>query len=282
MAQPLIVCAPAKLSAFWFGPDERIIATTIATVSQPLGVAIGYVFPSFFVSVEDSLPEFKDQARHAVYMSLLWQAIIGTVFTVFALIFFREKPATPPSLTAADTETVSILEGIKECFKNTNLLKLMFVFGMLLGIMNTLATATGIIGAQYGYTDDQASLFGALFIVGGIIGSGVAGAIVEIKKNYKNVLTAQAVLTTVTAIWLLFAMRSISVVDTSLACMVVGGVSLSSLPVGIDFAVEITHPIPESISSGLLMGTGQIVGVIFTVIVSLWITSSGNVGIIGG
>ena len=69
-------------------------------------------------------------------------------------------------------------------------------------------------------------------------------------------LTAQAVLTTVTAIWLLFAMRSISVVDTSLACMVVGGVSLSSLPVGIDFAVEITHPVPESISSGLLMGRG--------------------------
>jgi hypothetical protein len=99
------------------------------------------------VTVDDSLPEYRDQARHDVYLSLLWQAIIGTVFTVFALIFFREKPLTPPSLTAADTDSVSILEGVKECFGNTNLLKLMFVFGILLGIMNTLATATGIIGA---------------------------------------------------------------------------------------------------------------------------------------
>jgi hypothetical protein len=33
MAQPLIACAPAKLSALWFGQDERVIAITIATVS---------------------------------------------------------------------------------------------------------------------------------------------------------------------------------------------------------------------------------------------------------
>lgn len=125
-------------------------------------------------------------------------------------------------------------------------------------------------------------MFGALFIVGGIIGSGIAGVIVEIYKNYKAVLTAQCILTTIGAVWLLFAMRSLSVLNTSLACFIVGGVSLSSLPVGIDLGVEITHPIPESISSGLLMGSGQIVGVIFTVVVSVWITNSGNSGVIGG
>lgn len=81
-----------------------------------------------------------------MYLSLFWQAVVGTVCTVFALIFFREKPPTPPSLTTAE-DTMSIPEGIKICFKDKNLLKLMFVFGILLGIMNTLATATGIIGA---------------------------------------------------------------------------------------------------------------------------------------
>jgi hypothetical protein len=93
------MCAPAKLAAFWFGENERVIATTIGTAAQPLGVAIGYIFPSFFVSARDSDPEFVDEARHAVYLSLLWQAIIGTVFTLFGCIFFREKPATPPSRT---------------------------------------------------------------------------------------------------------------------------------------------------------------------------------------
>ena len=56
LGQPLISCAPAKLAALWFGENERVIATTIGTAAQPIGVAIGYVFPSFFVTVADSDP----------------------------------------------------------------------------------------------------------------------------------------------------------------------------------------------------------------------------------
>ena len=61
--QPLISCAPAKLAALWFGENERIVAVTIGSAAQPLGVAIGYVLPSLFVSTQDSQPEFIAQAR---------------------------------------------------------------------------------------------------------------------------------------------------------------------------------------------------------------------------
>lgn len=109
----------------------------------------------------------------------------------------------------------------------------------------------------------------------------MGGAIVEIYKNYKNVLSGCAILTTIGSIWLLFAMRSLSAVNTSCACFVVGAVSLSSLAVAMDFGVEMTHPVPESISTGLLALSGQITGVIYTLIVTSWITKSGNEGVIG-
>lgn len=99
-------------------------------------------------------------------------------------------------------------------------------------------------------------MFGALFIFGGILGSGVAGTIVEIKKNYKVMLTILGVLTAITSIGLMLIMRSMSVSATSVASFIVGSATISVLPVGIDFAVEISHPIPESISSGLLLCTG--------------------------
>lgn len=75
---------------------------TIATASQPLGVAIGYVFPSFFVGADDALPENKEQARHDVYLSLVWQAVMGSIMTLVAFILFKEKPPTPPSRSAAE------------------------------------------------------------------------------------------------------------------------------------------------------------------------------------
>ena len=47
-----------------------------------------------------------------------------------------------------------------------------------------------------------------------------------------------------------------SIVWTSVSCFIVGFASVSILPVGIDFAVELSHPIPEPISSGLIMSCG--------------------------
>jgi len=121
-----------------------------------------------------------------------------------------------------------------------------------------------------------------LFIFGGIVGSGIAGTIVEIKKNYKVVINVLAILTATTPVPLLLSLRAMSVAGSSISCFIVGASSVSILPVGIDFAVEITHPVPESISSGLLTAFGQFMGIIYTVTVSLWITGSGNEGVIGG
>ena len=72
--QPLLAIAPAKLATNWFGPNERVIATTIATAAQPLGVAIGFVFPSIFVKNTDADPgpENVDNARHHLFQSQLW------------------------------------------------------------------------------------------------------------------------------------------------------------------------------------------------------------------
>ena len=58
--QPLISCAPAKLAALWYGENERVIAVTVGTAFQPIGVAIGYVLPAFFVTEADTYPENVD------------------------------------------------------------------------------------------------------------------------------------------------------------------------------------------------------------------------------
>ena len=50
VGQPFLLNAPAKLSAAWYSENGRAIATTVASVANPLGVALGFVFPTFFVT----------------------------------------------------------------------------------------------------------------------------------------------------------------------------------------------------------------------------------------
>ena len=200
---------------------------------------------------------------------------------MISIVLFREKPATPPTRAHATVPGV-LTEEIKVCLRDKNLIYLVITFGIVLGIMTTYGTIIGIICAEYGYTDDQASLFGAVFIVGGIIGSGVFGGIVEVKKNYKVVTCVICVLTATTPVPLLFSMKAINVTATAFCCSIVGFASISILPVGIDYGVELTYPISESVSSALLMSSGQVFGIVFTIIASLLISRKDNAGIIIG
>jgi len=117
--------------------------------------------------------------------------------------------------------------------------------------MNTYGTIMGIICDTYGYTEGNISLFGGIFIFGGIVGSGVFGGIVEVYKNYKKALIAIALLTTLSPVGLLFTLLSMKVWLVTLASFFVGFSSVAVLPVGIDFGVELTHPIGEAISTGV-------------------------------
>jgi len=71
MGQPFLTNAPAKVAALWYGEKGRIIATTLATASLPLGAAVGFVVPSFFVSDSDKDPANREQARTDIFNSLL-------------------------------------------------------------------------------------------------------------------------------------------------------------------------------------------------------------------
>ena len=101
---------------------QRVIATTIATAAQPIGVAIGFVFPSIFVTVADADPGQinVDNARHHIYQSQLWQAIVGICVLAFLLVFFREKPKTPPSNSSGTEQRENMKESTKAILKDKN------------------------------------------------------------------------------------------------------------------------------------------------------------------
>lgn len=118
--------------------------------------------------------------------------------------------------------------------------------------MNTYGTIVGIIANKMGYTDSDASVFGAVFIIGGIIGSGILGGFVEVTRKYKLALMIISSIAICGPFALLGTLYTGVVWPVCLAAFLLG-FDLAILPVGIDFGVETTFPMPEPISTGLLM-----------------------------
>lgn len=55
VAQPFVMFIPTKLAAYWFPENQRAIANTLASMSNPLGIAAMYSLSPVFVN--DSHPE---------------------------------------------------------------------------------------------------------------------------------------------------------------------------------------------------------------------------------
>eukprot|EP00347_Sterkiella_histriomuscorum_P021419 403334042 len=277
LGQPFLTNAPAKMAAQWYGEKGRIIATTIATASIPLGVAVGFVIPSFFVDDGDRAHDKKDDARSHIFNSLLCQAIIGTVVAILILFFFKDKPPTPPS-SSAGAKKDAFGPSINQLFRNKVVWLLVIIFGFVQGVFNTLGTVVGEIATQFDYSTDDASVFGAVFIVGGIIGSAVFGIWVEIKKTYKLSVIIICALSVASTVGVSASFYTGESWMPTLFCFIVGFCMIPIMAVGFELGVEVTYPIDESYSTGFLMFSGQLLGIVFTVISSQLINDYGKNG----
>ena len=147
-------------------------------------------------------------------------------------------------------------------------MKLVWTFGLVLAFANTYGSILGILVNEFGYNDEIASLFGVVYILGAIIGAIVFGIIVELFNNYKS---ATVIICGMGAIASVFVEVSMYIHNLVLASFSFGfsGSALAILPVGIDFAVELTYPVAESISTGLLMSMGNFIGLFLTLALGL-------------
>ena len=148
--------------------------------------------------------------------------------------------------------------------KDKNFRKLIFTFGIIFGTVNTYGTIVGIIANKMGYTDANASVFGAVFIIGGIVGSGILGAFVEVTRKYKLALMIISSIAICGPFALLGTLYAGIVWPVCFAAFLLG-FDLAILPVGIDFGVETTFPTPEPISTGLLMSLSQVFGIVLVI-----------------
>lgn len=100
-AQPFYINMPAKIASSWFPVKERDISTTLCSLANPLGSAIGSVIPPYIVTSANS---DGTGPIHGVDNLTLIHFIVAGVALGITLLAFRSQPPKPPSYSALQME----------------------------------------------------------------------------------------------------------------------------------------------------------------------------------
>jgi hypothetical protein len=145
--------------------------------------------------------------------------------------------------------------------KNKSFLCLLLAFSMVQGALNALATLIDLISRPYGFSSFDNSVFGGLLIICGLVGAGVVGAIVTVTHKYKLTLIINCLITLATFIVFVFTLNFKSMIISSIAVGLVGLTLTPTLPISYEYGIEITFPVGEAMTGGLLNSGGQLVGI---------------------
>ena len=241
-AQPFLLNAWTTVPAKWFAIQERATAVGLVTLANLVGTGIGMVLTPILTESGVPIPTVQ----------LLYGGVAAFSAVLF-VVLAREKPATPPCPPGQEVRAL-MLDGLKSALKIKSFWLYLFVSFIGLGIFNGITTWVENIIRPRGFTPTDAGTLGALMLVGGVLGAVVIPPFSDRQRRRQPYILLGIVLaipglvglTYATSPWLLFV-----------SAFGLGFFLVSTSPIGMQYAAEVTHPTPEGTSNGLIQLFGQ-------------------------
>ena len=260
LSQPFFLNSVSLLSKNWFPESERNTSTGLSVISQLLGIAIGMVLTPILVIA------FNLEVMLFIYG--LYSLIIGVVFVIFA----RDEPPTPPSIRVNKEDTV-IKGGLKQLFLSKQFVIISIIFFVGLGAFNMVSTYIELIVSPRGLSAIEVGNLGGLMILGGIIGAMLMSTLADRLRKRALLIKISLLIAVATFIVISFANTTPLLYVTG---FLLGFGLLSVGPVLLEYAVDVTVPVPEASSNGMLMVIGSISGILFILGFEGFTTPSGD------
>jgi MFS family permease len=258
VAQPFLLNAWTKVPAQWFAIEERATAVGLVTLANLVGTALGMVLTPILIE-SISIPTVQ-----LIYGGIA--AFSSVLFVVFA----RETPPTPPCPPGLESRAL-MLDGLKHALKIKAFWLYLFVSFIGLGIFNGITTWVENIIRPRGFTPTDAGTLGALMLVGGVLGAVIIPSFSDRQHKRKRYLLLGFILAIPGLVGLTFA-NNLNLLFVSAFSL--GFFLVSTSPIGMQYAAEITQPTPEGTSNGLIQLFGQ-ASVVFVYIMEAMKSSNG-------
>jgi MFS family permease len=259
VAQPFLLNAWTKVPASWFAIEERASAVGLVTLANLVGTALGMVLTPILTETI-SIPTVQ----------LIYGGIAACSAILF-VVFAKESPPTPPGPAGSEVRAL-MLDGLKHALTVKPFLLYLFVSFIGMGIFNGVTTWVENIIRPRGFTPADAGTLGALMLAGGVLGAVVIPPFSDRQRKRQPYILLGLLLTIPGLAGVAFAASSWLLFVSAFA---MGFFLVSTSPIGMQYAAEVTQPTPEGTSNGLIQLFGQ-ASVVFVYIMEALKTSEGS------
>ena len=241
IAQPFLLNAWTTIPAKWFPVESRATIVGLITLANLVGTALGMILSPVLV-----------ESMSISTVQLIFGGI-GAFSSVLFLVLARETPPSPPFAPGEETRAL-MLDGLKHALKVKPFWLYLIVSFIGLGIFNGLTTWIEAIIRPRGFSPADAGTLGALLIAGGLVGAVILPALSD-KQRRRQPYLMLAFLGAIPGLaGLTFAKSGILLFGSA---FVLGFFLVSAMPIGMQYAAEVTYPTPEGTSNGLIQLFGQ-------------------------
>ncbi|XP_063351971.1 heme transporter FLVCR2 isoform X3 [Pelmatolapia mariae] len=282
-AQVFILGMPSRIASVWFGSEEVSTACSIGVFGNQLGIAIGFLVPPILVPNVDDMEELAHHIRIMFYIT----AGVATLLFVLVVLVFQERPKIPPTQAQATARSIppeqySYIASIRSLLRNKPFMLLVITYGLNVGCFYAVGTLLNrMIIVHYPGEEVNAGRIGLTIVIAGMVGSLICGIWLDRTKTYKQTTVAVYLLSLVGMIVYAATLSLGHLWVVFITAGVLGFFMTGYLPLGFEFAVELTYPESEGTSSGLLNCSAQVFGIIFTIcqgkIIDDYGTLAGNI-----
>ncbi|XP_050927837.1 feline leukemia virus subgroup C receptor-related protein 2 isoform X3 [Lates calcarifer] len=283
VATVFVLGIPSYLASVWFGEKEVSTACSIGVLGNQLGIAIGFLVPPILVPNVDDM----DELAHHISIMFYITAGVATLLFILVVFVFQERPKLPPTQAQATARSIpseqySYTASILRLLRNRPFILLIITYGLNVGCFYAVGTLLNrMIIDHYPGEEVNAGRIGLTIVIAGMVGSLICGIWLDRTKTYKQTTLAVYFMSLVGMIVYAATLSLGHLWVVFITAGALGFFMTGYLPLGFEFAVELTYPESEGTSSGLLNCSAQVFGIIFTIcqgkIIDRFSTLAGNI-----
>lgn len=244
---------PPLIASVWFSSRQRTLATAIGVMSNSLGTAFGFIVPPLLVTK-------ADHGTSAFVQLFGYQAGVAVLILV-ASALLPSRPSHMPSLTSAkDTSLRDLIPSLRYLITHVPFVVLAFASGLNNDSLGVFASFLAQLLQPFGISELEAGWIGFAMTISGSIASTVVGVYIDRNRQYKATLMTFSLgavsSSAAVALILLYGDRGTTASLFGWVFVFVsllGGFLSAQIPLQLEYAVELTYPKPEGVTTAFLL-----------------------------
>ena len=252
-----VLAVPARLSTNWFPPNERALSITIGASMNIFGEAFAFVISTQCVCETNNTILIRSSLLK-IYVA---EMVLCSVSLLAALILFEEK-ATDFGMKAKSERTTSenFVNSLKSLGLDLNFHLLCQSYAIYFALFNFFAISLDdLINIHFKHVSKEMGWMGFSYIVVSIPSSAIYGYILDKNQQFRLAsILFNSSSCLLMLIFMLILVYTDSIPFVFAVCTMYGLVSISFYATGLAQATLMTYPVPEGVSSAVMLALGNL------------------------